>query len=302
MEILKYCTDCDEIQFKEDGSWAPMRSKKEVQEVTASYNGVDGCLSSTLEHQVASHNQSSNKNKKVEVIDLTIDSSSDEEEEEPPAKRTCPSLSPTSPLSNKGILSLPHQASPVSRTPSLPAVDTSYINTSLIQDYRHPFHMTPMPYDLQGLDFFPFLSGDNQHYNTSLLAAAAAAVSDDQDLLHSSRFFPYTSSQMFLDQLSAGGSTSLPATNGSSSGSNSSLVSSNSLRESHGHGVASRSSADTASIFGIIPDIISLDWRSHPAAPTPSQIKWLGRRELYALFYLILFRKVYKRGFFFPFF
>lgn len=42
MEILKFCTDCDEIQFKEDGSWAPMRSKKEVQEVTASYNGMDG--------------------------------------------------------------------------------------------------------------------------------------------------------------------------------------------------------------------------------------------------------------------
>ena len=51
---------------------------------------------------------------------------------------------------SSSILSLPHQASPVSRTPSLPAVDTSYINTSLIQDYRHPFHMTPMPYDLQG--------------------------------------------------------------------------------------------------------------------------------------------------------
>ncbi|XP_029870668.2 E3 SUMO-protein ligase PIAS1 isoform X2 [Aquila chrysaetos chrysaetos] len=161
MEILKYCTDCDEIQFKEDGSWAPMRSKKEVQEVTASYNGVDGCISSSLEHQVSSHQQS-NKNKKVEVIDLTIDSSSDEEEEEPSAKRSCPSISPASPLNNKGILNLPHQASPVSRTPSLPAVDTSYINTSLIQDYRHPFHMTPMPYDLQGLDFFPFLSGDNQ--------------------------------------------------------------------------------------------------------------------------------------------
>ncbi|XP_061227121.1 E3 SUMO-protein ligase PIAS1 isoform X3 [Neopsephotus bourkii] len=161
MEILKYCTDCDEIQFKEDGSWAPMRSKKEVQEVTASYNGVDGCISSSLEHQVSSHQQS-NKNKKVEVIDLTIDSSSDEEDEEPSAKRSCPSVSPASPLNNKGILNLPHQASPVSRTPSLPAVDTSYINTSLIQDYRHPFHMTPMPYDLQGLDFFPFLSGDNQ--------------------------------------------------------------------------------------------------------------------------------------------
>lgn len=100
-----------------------------------------------------------------------------------------------------------------------------------------------------------------QHYNTSLLAAAAAAVSasDDQELLHS-RFFPYTSSQMFLDQLNAGGSSSLPATNGSNSGSNSSLVSSNSLRENHGHPVASRSGTDTASIFGIIPDIISLDW------------------------------------------
>lgn len=99
----------------------------------------------------------------------------------------------------------------------------------------------------------------SQHYNTSLLAAAAAAVSDDQDLLHSSRFFPYTSSQMFLDQLNAGGSTSLPAANGSSSGSNSSLVSSNSLRENHGHTVAGRSGADAASVFGIIPDIISLD-------------------------------------------
>ncbi|XP_043379142.1 E3 SUMO-protein ligase PIAS1 isoform X1 [Chelonia mydas] len=258
MEILKYCTDCDEIQFKEDGSWAPMRSKKEVQEVTASYNGVDGCISSSLDHQVSSHQQS-NKNKKVEVIDLTIDSSSDEEEEEPSAKRSCPSISPASPLNNKGILNLPHQASPVSRTPSLPAVDTSYMNTSLIQDYRHPFHMTPMPYDLQGLDFFPFLSGDNQHYNTSLLAAAAAAVSasDDPELLHP-RFFPYASSQMFLDQLNAGGSSTLPATNGSNSGSNSSLVSSNSLRENHGHPVANRSSTDTASIFGI-PDIISLD-------------------------------------------
>lgn len=41
MEILNSCSDCDEIQFKEDGSWAPMRSKREVQEVSASYYGVD---------------------------------------------------------------------------------------------------------------------------------------------------------------------------------------------------------------------------------------------------------------------
>lgn len=42
MEILSCCTDCDEIQFKEDGAWSPMRTKKEVQEVNSSYNGVDG--------------------------------------------------------------------------------------------------------------------------------------------------------------------------------------------------------------------------------------------------------------------
>ncbi|XP_069481222.1 E3 SUMO-protein ligase PIAS1 isoform X2 [Ambystoma mexicanum] len=259
MEILKFCSDCDEIQFKEDGSWAPMRAKKEVQELS-SYNGVDGsCLSLSMDHEVSSNQQSENRNRKVEVIDLTIDSSSEEEEEEPPSKRSCPSLSPSSPL-NKGILSLPHQTSPISRTPSLPAVDPSYINSSLIQDYRHPFHMTPMPYDLQGLDFFPFLSGENQHYNTSLLAAAAAAASasEDQDLLHTSRFFPYSSSQMFLDQLNTGGNSALPTTNGSNSGSNSSLVSSNSLRESHGHQVVSRSTTETTSLYGI-PDVISLD-------------------------------------------
>lgn len=48
MEILNSCLDCDEIQFKEDGNWAPMRSKKEVQEVSASYNGIDGKFQSLL--------------------------------------------------------------------------------------------------------------------------------------------------------------------------------------------------------------------------------------------------------------
>lgn len=47
MEILNSCSDCDEIQFKEDGNWAPMRSKKEVQEVSASFNGVDNGMQLT---------------------------------------------------------------------------------------------------------------------------------------------------------------------------------------------------------------------------------------------------------------
>nr|XP_014344498.1 PREDICTED: E3 SUMO-protein ligase PIAS1 isoform X2 [Latimeria chalumnae] len=259
MEILNCCTDCDEIQFKEDGSWAPMRSKKEVQEVTTSFNGIDGsCINAPSEPQLSS-NQQSSRSKKVEVIDLTMDSSSEEEEEDAPPAKSCPSISPTP---SKGVaLSLPHQTSPVARTPSIPAVDTNYINPSLIQDYRHPYPVPTMPYELQGIDFFSFFQGDNQHYNTSLLAAAAAAASasEDQDLLHSPRFFPYSSSQMFLEQLNPTGSSNLTATNGNSSSSNSSLVSSSSLRENHGHPVANRNSTDTAAIYGTIPDVISLD-------------------------------------------
>ena len=33
MEILNSCTDCDEIEFMEDGSWCPMRHRKEKREL-----------------------------------------------------------------------------------------------------------------------------------------------------------------------------------------------------------------------------------------------------------------------------
>ncbi|XP_058851453.1 E3 SUMO-protein ligase PIAS1-like isoform X1 [Acipenser ruthenus] len=260
MEILNSCTDCDEIQFKEDGSWAPMRWKKEVQEVTT-YNGVEGACRSTL----SEHRQNLHNSMKVEVIDLTLDSSSDEDEDdEPPAKRSCTSLSPASPPISKGVLNLHHQASPAPRTPSMSAVDTSYIPPPppLIQDYRHSYHT--LPYELQGLDFFSFLQGDNQHYGTTLLAAAAAAASasEDHDILHPSlnRFLPYSSSQMFLEQPSTPVSSTLaPANGSSSSSSNSSLVSSSSLRDNHLHPVANRSSTEPTTMYGSMPDVISLD-------------------------------------------
>ncbi|KAM4596592.1 E3 SUMO-protein ligase PIAS1-like [Fundulus diaphanus] len=302
VEILNSCSDCDEIQFKEDGSWAPMRSKKEVQEVSSASlnNGLDGsCRTSESSDQhrssSSSHNDSSNS-KKVEVIDLTLDSSSDEEEPDsppppppapapalpPPVKRACPSLSPTSPpVINKGVLNLHHQASPVSRTPSMPAMDTSYIPPvpPLIQDYR-PYYHTPN--DLSELNFFSFLQGDNhQHYNMVMAAAAAASASDDHELLLN-RFLPYSTSssasQLFLDQSGTPSAPSLTTpTNGVSSTVAGSLVSSSSLRDtlsshssshaashpSHTHPgvVASRSSAEAAvaAIYGGIPDVISLD-------------------------------------------
>uniref|UniRef100_A0A671VJH7 Protein inhibitor of activated STAT 1 n=1 Tax=Sparus aurata TaxID=8175 RepID=A0A671VJH7_SPAAU len=170
MEILNSCSDCDEIQFKEDGNWSPMRSKREVQELSGSFNGKRG----------SSHDNG----KKVDVIDLTLDSSSEDElDDEPPPKRACPSLSPVSPPPNKGYVSKPQtgnkymyfgdlctqlchvtsfvtnidvalfpfrvlnlhsQASPVTRAPSMPPVETSYIPPPppLIQDYRHYYHTT----------------------------------------------------------------------------------------------------------------------------------------------------------------
>uniref|UniRef100_A0A8K9X4P0 Protein inhibitor of activated STAT 1 n=1 Tax=Oncorhynchus mykiss TaxID=8022 RepID=A0A8K9X4P0_ONCMY len=242
MEILNSCVDCDEIQFKEDGYWAPMRTKKEVQEVSsASYsNGLEGCKPSVSREQrsSSSHNGGSSR-MKVEVIDLTLDSSSeDDDDDQPPLKRPCPSLSPTSPpIVNKGVLNLHHQVSPVSRTPSMPSVDTSYIPPvpPLIQDYRPYYHA---PTQLTDVNFFSFLQGDNhQHYNMVMAAAAAASASDDHELLLN-HFRPYTtssSSQLFLDQSGAPSSGSLAPVNGgdgggnSSGGSSSSLVSSSSF-------------------------------------------------------------------------
>ena len=59
--------------------------------------------------------------------------------------------STSSSVSALRVLNLHHQASPVSRTPSMPAVDTSYIPPvpPLIQDYR-PYYHTPN--DLSGKD------------------------------------------------------------------------------------------------------------------------------------------------------
>ncbi|XP_016338742.1 E3 SUMO-protein ligase PIAS1 isoform X3 [Sinocyclocheilus anshuiensis] len=267
MEILSSCVDCDEIQFKEDGNWAPMRSKKVVQEVSASSNGIEVMS----DHRNSSSHSSSSSSKKVEVIDLTLDSSSDEEDnDEPSPKRACPSLSPTSPPVNKGVLNLHHQASPLARAPSMPAMETNYIPPPppLIQDYHHYYHT---PSELSDLNFFSFLQGDNhQHYNMVMAAAAAASASasasEDHELLLN-HFMPYGSSQLFLEQSGTPASSSLVPANGSggsSSGSSSSLVSSSSLRDSHPHSNVSRSRSDAAAaaasvIYGSIPDVISLD-------------------------------------------
>uniref|UniRef100_A0A3Q2Z159 Protein inhibitor of activated STAT 1 n=1 Tax=Hippocampus comes TaxID=109280 RepID=A0A3Q2Z159_HIPCM len=263
MEILNSCSDCDEIQFKEDGSWAPMRSKKQVQEVSGPYYGVDN-------GKCGSANE---KSKKVDVIDLTLDSSSEDElDDEPPPKR--PSLSPISPPPTKGVLNLHNQTSPVTRAPSMPPLDASYIPPPppLIQDYRHFYHSAS---DLPGRPRHPFskcnlLHTRLFHYNMVMAAAAAASASasEDSDLLLN-RYLPYGSTPMLREPPGTPGSSTLAATNGgSNSGSTSSLVSSSSLRDkdrerdrdSHAISGLSRSSVEAAAaIYGSISDVISLD-------------------------------------------
>ncbi|NXW52269.1 PIAS2 ligase, partial [Nyctiprogne leucopyga] len=100
MEILNECSDVDEIKFQEDGSWCPMRPKKEAVKVSSpqctkieSSSVVSKPCSVTVANEV-------NK-KKVDVIDLTIESSSDEEED-PPAKRKCILMSETQGSPTKG--------------------------------------------------------------------------------------------------------------------------------------------------------------------------------------------------------
>uniref|UniRef100_H3CE62 Protein inhibitor of activated STAT, 1a n=1 Tax=Tetraodon nigroviridis TaxID=99883 RepID=H3CE62_TETNG len=276
VEILNSCTECDEIQFKEDGSWAPMKSKKEVQEVSAApyNNGLDDSCQTSAgpDHRSpssSSHSGSDSSNgKKVEVIDLTVDSSSEDEGQDSAPKRACPSMSPTSPpVVNKGVLNMHHQASPVSRTPSMPAVDPGYIPPvpPLIQDYR-PYY--PTPNDLSELNYFSFLQGDNhQHYNM------VTSSSDDHELLLN-RFLPYSttssssSSQLYLNQTGGSSATSLSAPSSGSSGNlrdahsaYSSLHSGSHSAHTHPAVVASRGSAEAAvaAIYGGIPDVISLD-------------------------------------------
>nr|XP_009664427.1 PREDICTED: E3 SUMO-protein ligase PIAS2 isoform X2 [Struthio camelus australis] len=152
MEILNECSDVDEIKFQEDGSWCPMRPKKEAVKVSSpqctkieSSSVVSKPCAVTVANEV-------NK-KKVDVIDLTIESSSDEEED-PPAKRKCIFMSET-------------QGSP---TKGLPSTIPSSTNIQyFIGPARHTlnaydvFFNTAAKYQTKGLDFLSLIPVDSQY-------------------------------------------------------------------------------------------------------------------------------------------
>ncbi|XP_059102571.1 E3 SUMO-protein ligase PIAS2 isoform X4 [Peromyscus eremicus] len=219
MEILNDCSDVDEIKFQEDGSWCPMRPKKEAMKVTS--QPCTKIESSSVFSKPCSVTVASDASKKkIDVIDLTIESSSDEEED-PPAKRKCIFMSETQSSPTKGVLM--YQPSSV-RVPSVTSVDPATIPPSLT-DYSVPFHHTPvssMSSDLPGLDFLSLIPVDPQQYCPP----------------------------MFLDSLTSpltASSTSITTTSPHES---SSHVSSSSSRSETGVITSSGSN---------IPDIISLD-------------------------------------------
>ncbi|XP_064295447.1 E3 SUMO-protein ligase PIAS2 isoform X3 [Phalacrocorax carbo] len=161
MEILNECSDVDEIKFQEDGSWCPMRPKKETVKVSSPQ--CTKIESSSVVSKPCSVMVANEVNKKkVDVIDLTMESSSDEEED-PPAKRKCIFMSETQGSPNKGVLM--YQPSTV-RVPSVTTVDGAAIPPSLT-DYPVPFHHPPMPSissDLPGLDFLSLIPVDSQSH------------------------------------------------------------------------------------------------------------------------------------------
>lgn len=245
MEILNSCSDCDEIQFMEDGSWCPMKPKKEASEVCPPPGyGLDGLQYSPVQEG----NPSENK-KKVEVIDLTIESSSDEEDL-PPAKKHCPVTSAAIPAlpGSKGVLTSGHQPSSVLRSPAMGTLGGDFLSSLPLHEYPPAF---PLGADIQGLDLFSFLQTESQHYGPSSVITSL----DEQDAL--GHFFQYRGTPShFLGPLAPTlGSSHRSTTPAPPPGRVSSIVAPGGpLRDGHGGPLPSG-----PSLTGCRSDIISLD-------------------------------------------
>ncbi|XP_078009400.1 E3 SUMO-protein ligase PIAS2 isoform X3 [Phascolarctos cinereus] len=159
MEILNECSDVDEIKFQEDGSWCPMRPKKEALKVSSPQcTKIES--SNVLSKPCSVTMASETSKKKVDVIDLTVESSSDDDEE-PPAKRKCIFMAETQNSPTKGVLM--YQPSTV----RVPNVTSDAAIPPSLTDYSVPFHHTPISSissDLPGLDFLSLIPVDPQQY------------------------------------------------------------------------------------------------------------------------------------------
>ncbi|KAM3845152.1 E3 SUMO-protein ligase PIAS2 isoform 2-T3 [Vipera latastei] len=177
MEILNECSDVDEIKFQEDGSWCPMRPKKEPLKVVSPQCPKIEILhapgAATMGKRGSSPAGDTSK-KKVDVIDLTVESSSEEEEDAPP-KRKCIYMSDTQASPTKGVLV--YQPAAV-RVPGVSTVDSTAIAPSLT-GYSVPFHNPPISSissDLPGLDFLSLIPVDPQYCAPMFLDSLASTL------------------------------------------------------------------------------------------------------------------------------
>ncbi|XP_056888122.1 E3 SUMO-protein ligase PIAS2 isoform X1 [Takifugu flavidus] len=185
LEILNDCSDKDEIQFQQDGTWCPMKPKKESFKVpTPLFQKIEPSAPPRQSSMYCNSSETSST-KKADVIDLTIESSSSSDEDEaefriPPSKKHCVYISKNEEVHAKGVLAY----QPSVCLPNVQALDPSYL-TSTLPDYAVPFHsstLATIPTDPQSLDMFSFIQ-DPQQYQpqmfldnlTSSMQSVAAA-------------------------------------------------------------------------------------------------------------------------------
>ncbi|XP_059406297.1 E3 SUMO-protein ligase PIAS2-like isoform X2 [Carassius carassius] len=215
MEILNDCTDVDEIKFQEDGTWCPMRPKKETLKVSSPCMPKIDCAVPVRQSAVVPPPETSST-KKGDIIDLTLESSSDDEEDsDPPLKKRCVYMSKAEEMHNTGVLT--YQPSTV-RVPNVQALDTSYL-TSSITDYSVPFHhstLSTIPTDMQSLDLFSLIQGDPQHYRGPIfldnLSSSLQSATTSSGLVSSSASYEsatHSSSSSHETGVITGGSSGL---------------------------------------------------------------------------------------------
>ncbi|XP_061672894.1 E3 SUMO-protein ligase PIAS2 isoform X2 [Syngnathoides biaculeatus] len=170
LEILNDCSDMDEIKFLEDGTWCPMRPRKEPVKVSSQLIAKINSSSFLRHSLVAPYSAEPYPTKKSDVIDLTLGSSSSDDDDEngtdPPLKKRCVYVSKNDDMHAKGVL--PFQP-PNLRVPTVQALDPSYL-TSTLADFAVPFHqtLTTMPTDMQSLELFSLIQADPQHYRPQM--------------------------------------------------------------------------------------------------------------------------------------
>ncbi|XP_063356649.1 E3 SUMO-protein ligase PIAS2-like [Pelmatolapia mariae] len=173
LEILNDCSDVDEIEFQEDGTWFPMKPRKEALKIpTQSVSEVDTPL---RQPSVARDSTEPSYTKRADVIDLTIESSSSDDEEDknrPPKKRN---ISKNEEMHAKGVLTY----LPTVQVPNVQAPDPPHLNSALA-DYAVPFHPSAsatIPTDMQRPDLFSLIQTNPEMFLRILQNAAAATSS-----------------------------------------------------------------------------------------------------------------------------